>query len=62
MRFNFYTVVKYFWVLAFVIAMFSFMLTWELNHLLRGGFAVLMIVIFAVADAYYEDDKALVKR
>ncbi|ALY08674.1 hypothetical protein CAPNMURICA_74 [Arthrobacter phage CapnMurica] len=61
MRFNFYKVIKYVWVLAFVITMFSFMLSWEPNHLLRGGFSVVMIVIFAVADAYYEDDKALTK-
>ncbi|AXH46734.1 hypothetical protein QCN35_gp73 [Arthrobacter phage Synepsis] len=62
MRINFYTVVKYFWVVAFVVTMFSFMLDdWDLKHLARGGFTIIMILIFATADALTNDKKALVK-
>ncbi|ASM62352.1 hypothetical protein SEA_NIGHTMARE_79 [Arthrobacter phage Nightmare] len=62
MRINFYTVVKYFWVVAFVVTMFSFMLDdWDLKHLVRGAFAVVMIIIFVIVDAYHKDQKKLVK-
>ncbi|ALY09049.1 hypothetical protein GORDON_74 [Arthrobacter phage Gordon] len=58
---NFYTVVKYFWVFMFVITMFAFMMTWDFNNLWRAGFTILMILIFATADALANDKKALVK-
>ncbi|ASD52297.1 hypothetical protein QCN32_gp78 [Arthrobacter phage Niktson] len=58
---NFYTVVKYFWVLMFVLTMVAFMMTWDLDNLWRAGFTVLMIIIFAIVDAYQRDHKVLTK-
>lgn len=62
MSFNFYTLVKYFWVLAFVVCVLSYMTTWDVEYLWRMGVAILMIIIFSVVDAIKEDKKILVRK
>jgi hypothetical protein len=59
---NFYTLVKYFWVLVFIINVLAWMLNWRIEDLWRVGASILMIIVFAVVDNMREDQKALVKR
>jgi hypothetical protein len=59
---NFYTLVKYFWVLVFIVNVLAWMLNWRVEDLWRVGASILMIIIFAVVDNMQEDKKLLVKR
>lgn len=61
MTFNFYTLVKYFWVIVFVVCSVGYMVTWHIHDLLRIGFCILMIIVFSVVDSMANDKKVLTK-
>ncbi|QFP95472.1 hypothetical protein SEA_MAKAI_81 [Arthrobacter phage Makai] len=57
---NFYTIVKYFWVLVFVAVVFN--IVKDANDYWQIGISLLMILIFSVADGLMNDRKILVKK
>lgn len=57
---NFYTIVKYFWVLVFVAVVFN--IVKDADDYWQIGISLLMILIFSVADGLMNDRKILVKR
>jgi hypothetical protein len=62
MTFNFYTFIKYFWVMALVFGIICYMTSWEVEWLWRTGIFLVMIIIFAVVESMHEDKKVLVKK
>ena len=59
---NFYTFVKYFWVIAFVVSVLHYMLSWDVQMLWRMAITLFMIIVFSAADSLTKDRKILVNR